>query len=267
MQYAQNLLDLMEEPKLVDIWRLRYSDSKRFTFQQKRPYVQSRLDYWLISENLQYHTIKTEIQPCPYSDHSLETLEVELPESQKRGRGFWKLLDEEYVRKCTKIIEHCKTKFFNYENKNVVWELIKCDVRHFSINYAIKKAKNRKEREDSIQTELIVLKYKLDEEYNIADNDRYQTLLKEQEILNNLYTKGAILRSKAKYVEMGERNTKYFFNLERKNQLRKNIRVLKTEDSEITDPNEILNMQKQFYSRLYEQNPESEEDSNYFFKK
>ena len=32
---------------------------------------------------------------------------------------------------------------------------------------------------------------------------------------------------------MGERNTKYFFNLETKNQLTKNVRVLKTEDSEM----------------------------------
>ena len=38
---------------LVDIWRLRNPDCKRFTWRQKSPFIQRRLDYWLMSDAYQ----------------------------------------------------------------------------------------------------------------------------------------------------------------------------------------------------------------------
>ena len=35
---------------LIDIWRIRNPDSKLFTWRQKKPLVQRRLDFWLISD-------------------------------------------------------------------------------------------------------------------------------------------------------------------------------------------------------------------------
>ena len=38
---------------LVDICRIRNPDIKKFTWRQKSPIIQGRLDYWLISDSLQ----------------------------------------------------------------------------------------------------------------------------------------------------------------------------------------------------------------------
>lgn len=41
------------ELDLVDIWRVRNPDTKSYTWSQNSPMILCRLDYWLISNNLQ----------------------------------------------------------------------------------------------------------------------------------------------------------------------------------------------------------------------
>ena len=71
-------------------------------------------------------------------------------------------------------------------------------------------------------------------------------------------TRGACVRSKARWHKFGERSSKYFLNLERRNYENKCITSLRKENgSSITDPKEILKEQKRFYQFLYSsQNPQ-----------
>lgn len=65
-------------------------------------------------------------------------------------------------------------------------------------------------------------------------------------------TKGAILRSKVRWFEQGERNTKYFMNLEKRNFCQKSVTKLKLKDDTYTyDQFDILQEEKQFYESLY----------------
>ena len=63
-------------------------------------------------------------------------------------------------------------------------------------------------------------------------------------------TKGAIIRSKARWREQGERNTRYLFNLEKRNQSRKAVTKLKVGDATF-DQFEMLEEEKRFYETLY----------------
>lgn len=47
---AQFIEDLCLDFDLIDIWRIRNPEIKRFTWRQKKPLIQRRLDFWLISE-------------------------------------------------------------------------------------------------------------------------------------------------------------------------------------------------------------------------
>ena len=59
-------------------------------------------------------------------------------------------------------------------------------------------------------------------------------------------------RSKARWCEQGERNSKYFYRLERRNHSAKYISELKRSDkATITKPKEILNEVYRFYNKLY----------------
>ena len=62
---------------------------------------------------------------------------------------------------------------------------------------------------------------------------------------------GIIIRSRARWHEHGEKNSKYFLNLEKRNNVKKHIRKLYVSGSISADPFEILNAEKLFYSKLY----------------
>ena len=62
---------------------------------------------------------------------------------------------------------------------------------------------------------------------------------------------GIIVRSRARWHEHAERNSKYFLKLEKRTHVRKHIRKLYGSGVITTDPFEILETEKQFYENLY----------------
>ena len=75
---------------LVDIWRIRNPTASRFTWRQKTPLEQRRLDYWLISDSLQDEIISVEIKASIKTDHSAITLSISSLDETERGPNFWK---------------------------------------------------------------------------------------------------------------------------------------------------------------------------------
>ena len=63
--------------------------------------------------------------------------------------------------------------------------------------------------------------------------------------------RGVIIRSKAQWVEDGEKNTSYFLRLEKHNYCNKLITKLKVDENLITDPTQILDEGQNFYQNLY----------------
>ena len=65
-------------------------------------------------------------------------------------------------------------------------------------------------------------------------------------------TAGLIVRSRIKWAEPGERSSKYFCNLEKRSNDKKNIYILKNESgSIISDQQDIINELRSFYQSLY----------------
>ena len=66
--------------------------------------------------------------------------------------------------------------------------------------------------------------------------------------------RGSIIRSRARWYEQGERNTKYFLNLENHNKKKSCVRrLLNSDGAEITDANNILDEVHNFCSDLYDE--------------
>ena len=66
---------LMFDFNLVDIWRIRNPDKKRYTWKQNKPLVQRRLDYWLISDDFQDDVDNTGIISAIKTDHAAIVLQ------------------------------------------------------------------------------------------------------------------------------------------------------------------------------------------------
>ena len=62
---------------------------------------------------------------------------------------------------------------------------------------------------------------------------------------------GIIVRSRARWHEYGEKNSKYFYNLEKRNHIKKHIRKLRLSGVITTNPFEILTAEKNYYENLY----------------
>jgi hypothetical protein len=118
---------------------------------------------------------------------------------------------------------------------------------------------------------------KLEKQLSTNPSDELLTQYHENktyiEDYNNEKANGAIMRSKASWAEFGERNSKFFLNLEKRNHNMKCItKLLKEDESEITNANEILEYEEKFYKKLYskpEKNANEQQDEQnaaIFFK-
>ena len=72
------LITMMSQFDLCDIFRVRQPNEKRFTWRQKNPFKQRRLDHFLISDNLQDLVEYVNIIPSVQSDHSALKLKLSL---------------------------------------------------------------------------------------------------------------------------------------------------------------------------------------------
>lgn len=87
--------------------------------------------------------------------------------------------------------------------------------------------------------------------------------------LNNLYDKkaqGAQIRSRAKWVSDGEKNTKYFLSLEKKHQTLNVIHEVLGENNLLTEDHDILGEMCDIYENLYSSKLISNEDIDLYLK-
>ena len=138
------------------------------------------------------------------------------------------------------------------------------EIRGFTIKYSKNKAKKRKSAEINLQNQINEL-YK-----------KAETLPNNKQIINEIYdarlrlknimqyrTKGTILRSKVRWHEHRERNTRYFYGLEKRNYENKTTTKLKLSNGDFTsDQSEILREQMHFYKTLYSSDKNRSPDLN-----
>ena len=244
----------MEETNLTDVWRQANPDVSKFTWRRKNPYpIHSRLDFFLVSFGLVGYVRKTDIIPGYRTDHSAITLQLNL-NYQPRGPGFWKLncslLKElEYINLIKDTIKEVTDEFT--EDAIMKWEMIKMKVRMKTMQFSAQRKRNKKKRVEELETQLKIL----EEEYSETQDENIEKQIRE--IKTNLETemeqdtKGAMIRSKVRWYDEGEKPTKYFFNLEKRNYNNKIISKIKVKDDIIIEPKQILQEEKKFYSNLY----------------
>jgi hypothetical protein len=67
----EKVLELIEERSLIDPYRQLYPDSFRYTWREKNPFRQARLDFFLFTESMLTNLKYCTIDPSYRSDHSM----------------------------------------------------------------------------------------------------------------------------------------------------------------------------------------------------
>ena len=233
--------NLLEEHDLVDIWRIRQPNIRRFTWWRGgTTTIFSRLDYFLISDCAQTIVESTDIVPVTFSDHSAVTLTLILGKVQF-GPSFWKfnsslLEDPNYIQQLNDLIDQWSLDFMSIENKSLFWDIIKYHIRKFTIKYSKEKSKERKAAIHELEENLITVDRLCSLDPSPENVEKLGQIRAQLDKCYDYITQGAIVRSRAQWVEKGEKNTKFFLGIEKRNRNRSNLqRVIGSDGNVIQD--------------------------------
>ena len=265
---------LCESYNLRDIWRNQNPELSRFTWRNKSLKVQCRLDYFLISDELSNLTKICDILLAPESDHSAISIHIQSEAlAQRKGPGFWKfntalLQDEFYIDTLRINIPEFKSKYSGLVDSTSRWDL-KMEIRGFTVKYSKRKAKAFRDREIALQEKINALQAQAEKHpHNRSIIIELQAEKSRLKRIMTHKTKVAILRGKVRWHEQGERNSNYFYGLEKRNYNNKTVTRLKIGKNIFTSNQfEILDREKLFYEFLYKTknvNPEKFENSIFF---
>ena len=141
----------------------------------------------------------------------------------KRGKGYWKLNNsflehEEYQDGLVRIYEEVMEEYEQYVTKPILWDYFKLRVKQFSIAYGIKLANNFNDDCKNLELRLDQLDRQIAQSHNVKLNQERRQLKEELDELYTRKARGFQIRSRARWIEFGERSTKYFLGLEKQRQ-------------------------------------------------
>ena len=280
----EEVLKLISQCNLIDCWRDQNVESKEYTWFKKNTNKKARLDFFLISQTLLTDMTFVKILPGYRTDHSLLCLKLSLGQF-KKGTSYWKmnnslLTDIDYINTINEKIETIK-KQYAVDNKihdengekindsdlhltiddQLFFETLLCELRGITISYSSHIKKKDTYREQELLKLILYL-----EKQQIIQNETLQDAKDKLEKIREKKMQGVITRSKAKWVQEGEKPTKYFCNLENRNFISKTmLKLISDNGKEIHTQDDILKETRSFYQKLYSKRKIENIDLNNIF--
>lgn len=125
-----------------------------------------------------------------------------------------------------------------------------------------KLTRERREHKVNISNNLKILHDMYSDNHLPLYLDMINDLERDLEEIRKYELKGLLLRSHCTWIEDGEKPTKYFCALEKRNYVNKNISKLDIEGKHINKQEEILQEVKKFYKQLYANKDQDLDDVN-----
>ena len=232
---CRTIAEWMEQESMMDVWRCQHVDEKRFTWIKTKPNIAwSRIDYFLVSENLMNLDVNTDIIPCILSDHSAIMLEFDNI-SDARGPGVWKfnnelLKDEQFGCEIKTLIKNIG-QVYHYVEPIERWEIAKHEISRFCKEFAKKESCKNKWEKFNLYKTLAAIQDKIVKYGESVTPGTIQSMKIIQKELDSYATqeaKRAAFRCRQNWAKYGELPSKYFFNLEKRNYTRRNMYVGRT---------------------------------------
>ena len=142
------LLKICVKHNLIDIFRVRNPNLKKFSYEKKTPKLYRRLDFFIISGELDNAVTVSDIEISWGSDHSPVVIGLSGLVENTKGPSLWKFNSS----LCTDLAfnEKMVTNLGEWYNKyemvtpTTKWDLLKFESKGLARDYSIKKAKKKK---------------------------------------------------------------------------------------------------------------------------
>ena len=140
----------------------------------------------------------------------------------------------------------------DHMNPTIFLDFFKCQIRSLSIEYSIYKSRQNKVKENDLIKRIDHLENSYASNLTPSLKNELIQCRSDLEAIYDKRAEGIIVRSRANWVENGEKNTQYFINLEKRNQRQKTITKLQTDSGNIiTNNKDILLAEKKYFENIY----------------
>jgi len=164
-----------------------------------------------------------------------------------RGPGICKLncsllRDDGYVEEMSQLIPiWVQEGVADLSDFPSIWDWVKHNISKCSRKYSKEKSKQRRLDEKQLHKEFHEASLSFQNDPSQENLAKLDALKERTEKFYEKKVEGIIVRSRARWHEYGEKNSKHFYNLEKRNHIRKHARKLRLSGVITTDPYEILN--------------------------
>ena len=152
--------------------------------------------------------------PNIFSDHSALILPICLDEeTAPRGAGYWRFnnslsSDNEYVALLRSKIPEFVEKYKEVEDKGLFWEMVKMEIRGLTVRFSKLKVKRNCDEEKLLTSRFAQLK--LQTAYSKDDKAELERIKIKLSDFQTEKTRGAIIRSRARWYEHGKKKQQIF---------------------------------------------------------
>lgn len=194
---------------LLDIWRKKNPQQNIYTWCNKNFSLQSRIDFWLISDELVDLGVDVLIEPPILTDHKGIFIKLDRRDTRTRkyGTGFWKrnnsLLENKEINN---IIDRFWNQASAIGTYGYLWELMNYEIRVVVIKKGKLLAKFKKDKEIKIIKTILDLQMKGCGSFTDQEVLHLNSLQSQLDKIYEEKTKGAFIRSRRKWIEQGEKN-------------------------------------------------------------
>jgi len=254
---AHILQTLVDQLDTEDIWRIRNPDATAVTRVSPDGTSGSRIDRIYTPVALRSLFKGPTHVPAAFSDH--HSVIIELNDPTRNPSPYWKLnisllQDPGHQGLMNKVIDEVLTNNADYLNPGDLWERLKEDLRSTSKAFAREKARLSRTKLTTLQDRLQELQhpFPLTKEA-LEETAKIRTELAESEVRR---LAGAKIRSRARWIEVGEKPCRLFSSLEKTRKITTSIPSIRCQaGTPITSRPLIKKRIKEYYADLYQSRP------------
>ena len=259
----ETFLELTYQYNLTDAWRHKNPTERKYTWRRNNPLKAGRLDMYFVSDEILGYLKDLQIMSGYRTDHNIITMSIKI--KRPRGGGLWKfntshLADDAYIRKIKMCISqtlqqyavplYTESVYNNYEcyaniqltiSEILFYETLIMLIRGETVKFSKQEAKRRRMRQTLLEEQIFNLEQKFAASGEQSDAIELDLLKNSLEEMRRPMIDGLIVRSRVAWHEQGERNTKYFLSLEKRNSTRKSIQFIQDENEVLEENDQILN--------------------------
>ena len=250
---------LIEDLDMVDIWRVRNPDLFNFTWRKLKPKrTFSRLDWFLVDTGTSTLVTECGMKQVSFTDHKCIYITIGF-NKYSRGPGVWKLNNLHLSKETFKTGIH-NTVSSAVKNGGSLpadekWDFIKSEIIEFCKYFSKKEAHGENIHKLNLEKTLEMLNIDATQNTHLKEiSEAINHIESELENIARKKIQSSIFRSKVVNLRDWEKNSKYFFGLEKRRYLCKNIKVISKNGVLIKEQSRILQEQAKFYKDLYTKN-------------